>query len=423
MFRESREYVNYSEPSIRHLPYFEALAEMDEADAEWRATSAGLVVLRLIDAWLEEGTHVAAPDSWGMRAVRESVSGVMSGSAVRSILIGILDAMETAAVPALAPIAPRLMAYARALDFAGKWHLAADVFRTIVAHVHPAEDADVAIDANLRIGYCARMLGDLDGAAAAYAQAGAIAESVGDMVKVLYSQIGAANIAKARGNLPHAEEILDRTYERATASQLPEVGAMALHDRSTIAHARGDYERAIRLAYQALGATTKPTGRDRLLADIAGSFMELGVRSAARDALLVLAATAQEQFSRWSASLLLLEIAALDGRETVFDQYRRELASAPLPTFLEAEFHLYTGRSYQHLDRPEAARAALKRAVEVATRYQYNQILFMAEQQLRELERGSRRGAGPATASMPSEHIRHVADALSDMRVHAGLRG
>jgi tetratricopeptide (TPR) repeat protein len=414
--------VSYSTQPIRHLPYFEALAEMDEADADWRATSAGLVVLRLIDAWLEEGPHVATPDSWGMRAVRESVQGVPAGSAVRSILMGVLDAMETTPVPALAPIAPRLMAYGRALDFAGKWHLAGDVFRTIVAHVHPAEDADVTIDANLRIGYCARMLGDLDAAAAGYAQAGAIAESVGDLVKVLYAQLGAANIAQARGNFPRAEEILSETYARAASGRLTEVGAMAMHARATIAHARGDYELSIQLAYDALNNTTKPTSRDRLLADIASSFLELGVRSAARDALLVLANTAQEQFSRWSATLGLMEIAALDGRETVFDQYRRELAVAPLPTYLEAEFHLYTGRNYGRLGRVEAARVALRRAIDVATRFDYNQIVFMAEEQLREVQRTART-ASQRSASPPTEGIRHVADALFEMRELAGLGG
>ena len=414
--------MSYSTQPIRHLPYFEALAEMDEADADWRATSAGLVVLRLIDAWLEEGPHVATPDSWGMRAVRESVQGVPAGSAVRSILMGVLDAMETAAVPALAPIAPRLMAYGRALDFAGKWHLAGDVFRTIVAHVHPAEDADVTIDANLRIGYCARMLGDLDAAASGYAQAGVIAESVGDLVKVLYSQLGAASIAKARGNLPRAEEILQATYARATASRLPEVGAMALHDRATIAHARGEYELSIQLAYDALNSTTKPTGRDRLLADIAASFMELGVRSAARDALLVLAATAQEQFSRWSATLILMEIAAIDGRETIFDQYRREVAAAPLPTYLEGEFYLAAGRSYRCLGRPEAAQTAFQRAVDLATRFDYNQIVFMAEEQLKELRRGER-GREPLAAGLISRSTQHVAAALSEMRELAGLPG
>ena len=45
---------------LRHLAYFEALANMQEKDPEWRATTAGLVVLRLLDAWFEEGAELVA---------------------------------------------------------------------------------------------------------------------------------------------------------------------------------------------------------------------------------------------------------------------------------------------------------------------------------------------------------------------------
>ncbi|HEY2066024.1 MAG TPA: hypothetical protein VGG84_08680, partial [Gemmatimonadaceae bacterium] len=39
----------------RHLPFFAELASLDEADPNWRSVSAGIVVLRLVDAWIEEG--------------------------------------------------------------------------------------------------------------------------------------------------------------------------------------------------------------------------------------------------------------------------------------------------------------------------------------------------------------------------------
>jgi hypothetical protein len=39
----------------RHLPFFAELAALDDGDSSWRAVSAGLVVLRLVDAWIEEG--------------------------------------------------------------------------------------------------------------------------------------------------------------------------------------------------------------------------------------------------------------------------------------------------------------------------------------------------------------------------------
>src|SRR3712207_3703847 len=53
--------------TLRHLAFFEELSALDEGDAEWRAMSAGLVVLRLVDAWMEEGAHVVTGDAWGLR--------------------------------------------------------------------------------------------------------------------------------------------------------------------------------------------------------------------------------------------------------------------------------------------------------------------------------------------------------------------
>ena len=39
----------------RHLPFFTELAGLEDGDSVWRSVSAGLVVLRLVDAWIEEG--------------------------------------------------------------------------------------------------------------------------------------------------------------------------------------------------------------------------------------------------------------------------------------------------------------------------------------------------------------------------------
>ena len=403
-------------PMLRHLAFFDALAEMDETDDRWRAVSAGLVVLRLIDAWLEDDPDAASPASWGARAVRETVQAVPAGTPGRTILGGIIDALEAAEVPALAPLAPRLLAYGRALDYEGQFRLAGDVYRSVIAHTHPVEDADVASDAQIQLGYCARMLGDWDEAAAAYTAAAQIAAAAGDIVKVLRARMAEARLALTRGNLPEAERLLEATIDEATERRLPEVRALALHSRATVAHARGDHERAVRFAYGALEGLANPTARDRALADIAAAFAEMGVRSAARDAHLVLAATAQEQYSRWVATINLLEIAALDRQEPVFEQYRREMADRSLPPFLEAAYHYYVGEGLRSFGRIDAARESLTRAVEVASRHRLNQLLFKAEESLRELQR--HRGAPQASTAIPvPPAVEDVAEAIGRMRM------
>jgi hypothetical protein len=200
-----------------------------------------------------------------------------------------------------------------------------------------------------------------------------------------------------------------------------ELRAMALHDRATVAYRRGEFERAVRLGYEALENTSSPVERDRVLADIATAFVELGVRTAARDALLVLAATAQEQYARWSATINLLNVAVADRAEPVFEQYRRELADAALPPFLRAEYHLHVGRGHWMFGDAAAAHGELTKAVQIASQHELHQLAFLAEQALAQLGRSERASGGRAVEAPAS--VRHVADALHEMREMIGAGG
>ena len=411
------EIVSSTEKALRHLPYFEALAAMDESSADWRATSAGLVVLRLFDSWIEEGPIVISARSWGMLAAREAVDAVEAGNPIRSILTGVLKAIENSGTR-IGTVAVHLMAYARSLDFQAHWGLAADVYRTVISHSHPLDESDIAIDAHMGLGKCLRISGDLDAAAASYGRAGQIAAATGEIVKGLRARIADAKLSIQRGNLPEAESILDETIGRARGSDLREVRAIALHDRAVVAHFRGDCERAIRLAYDALGDMQDPSARDRVLADIAVFFAELGVRSAARDAHLILAATAQGQYSRWSAVINLLELAALDRCEPIFEQYRLELSDLALPPVLQAEYLLTLGTGFRMFRRFEAAREALRRAMEIASANGLNQLLFTAEESLASLGREER---SVTPSQEPSDALRPIAAALTQLRTLAGI--
>src|SRR5690348_943829 len=218
-----------------------------------------------------------------------------AGDPARTILSGVVDAVATAARADFSVVATRLSAYGRALHFDAKWRLAADVYETLLAYAHPIDESDVYINASMQLGYCLRMLGEFDQAAVAYADAGRVATSMGDVVGILRARIADARLSMSRGNLPRAEEILDDTIVRATSESLHDVAGLALHERAIVAYEGGNYPSAIRFAYDALPKLSGQSARDRVLADIAASFLDLGVTSAARDAFLVLAATAQEQ--------------------------------------------------------------------------------------------------------------------------------
>ena len=403
-------------PSLKHLAFFEALAAHEGGeDSSWRALSAGLIVLRLVDAWIEEGQHVATSDAWGMRAVRSAIDELDDTTPIRAILASVVNAVEQSKTVELHALAPRLMAYAQVLEYDAKWPLAIDVYRTIIAHTHPVEDADIVTMAQLRLAFCLRSLGELNASAEAYRVAGQVANLAGDLVGVLRSRIGEATIAIAHGNMPRAETILDETIDRASEHGLADVHSKALHSRAEVALLRGEYERSIRLAYRAL-ENASPRDRDRILGDIAASFTKLGVYTAARDAYLVLAATAQEQYVRWVSMLNLLEIAARTGMEPLFERYRRELANEALPPQLQTHFDLQVGQGYFCLGRPELAVPALQRALESAQKHGFNQVLFEAESSLAEVMHAGGVQPPQQPTMPPSAEVSAIADQLREMR-------
>lgn len=410
-------------PEIRlpHYVFFEALAQEESEDTPgWRSVSAGLLTLRHFDVWsLEGNTRGGQGDSWGVRLLRKRVEEIPAGTPVRALLLSIVDAMSSKACADPAAVAPRLMAYARALQFEARWSLAADVYETVIGHTDAITDPDLAISAHMALGACLRVLARWQEAVQAYAVAGFVAEGVGDVMGVLRARIAEANLATDRGNLPMAEKILDDTIARAADPELIEVRSIALQDRGFVAHRRGDYETAIKCAYAAYGGMTSQTARDRVLVDLAATFLEIGLHSAARDANLVLAATAQEQYTRWVAMINLLELAAIDRMEPAFEQYRRELADAPIPASLATYYHLYVGKGYKAFGKYELAAASFEMALTIASSNGLNEMIIRAEESLRDLRIADTTPVAPT--SDPSQDVWEVADAIRGMRAVAGI--
>jgi hypothetical protein len=402
--------------SLRHLPFFTELALLEESDPQWRATSAALVLLRLIDAWIDEGPSVAAPDGWAVRSVRASIDDMPEGMPARAILRSTLDAIVDTSAVDMHTVAPRLMAYARTLDADAKWSLAADVYETIIAYSHPTEEATEAINAHVRLSYCRRQLGELQQAEDIAVQAGRIAHAAGDLIGALRSRIAEAKVSLARGNYPRAEEMLDASIRDAEAAGLEQLRAQFIQERSDVAHLKGDYEYAIKLGYEALDKLADDRLRDRMLGDIAGAFYKLGIRSAARDAYTLLSVTAQEQYVRWTSRINLMEIAADDGSLAMFERHRRYLESAVLPPMLRTHYLIHAGTGAMRLGHLDLGRDYLNEAMAAAAQYGFNHLLFQAEKEL-ESESYVLQAVTPETP-VP-ETLVAIADALRNR--HSGV--
>jgi len=309
-----------------------------------------------------------------------------------------------------------LLAYGRALDYEASWSLATDVFQTVAKVARPEKNAKLAVEANIAIGGAARRNGDWEISARAYSQAAYIADTMGDRTGILTVQVGIANTYMAKGNLPQAESILDDVIVQAGDLELSEVKAIALHSRASLSARRGEPAEGLKMAYEAMNLQKKETERDLILEDIGAMFSELGLRDAARDSHLILAATAQTRMARWTATINLMELAALDGQRDAFDTYARDLASEPLSPWLRAHYLLFLGEGMRRLGRDEAAAEALMEAISYADANQIHQISFKAQSVLADVQ--SRTPAAPFTphpAWVPEE-VGTVARAISDLR-------
>lgn len=403
---------------LRHLAFFEELGAMDEADSDWRSVSAGLVLMRLLDRWMLEGSD--SLDAHSVSGVRAAIGEISDNTPLRRILSSIVDAMTCTGGVEMHSVTPRLMAYGQALEYESKLALAADVYRTIVAHANPIDDWDLAIPAHNRLGATLLQLGQLESAAAAYDEAGRVAANANDMMGVLRSQVGRAKVCIALGNIPQAEAELDDAILRAEQPGLEDIRSRALHDRAHVAALRGHYEGTIRYAYQALELSTSRRERDRILGDIAAGFSDLGLLSVARDAYLVLVATAQEQYVRWMSELNLLEIVAREGSEPQFDKYRRSLEGEEFTPQLRVIYLLHVGRGYDLLGRSNEGVPYLERAARLADEFKFNQLSFEAERALAECRKRVAQRPAQKPVAVP-ESIRDVVYVIEDMRRLVGV--
>jgi tetratricopeptide (TPR) repeat protein len=400
---------------IRHLVYFDTLGSMDEDSASWRSVFAGLSVLRLVDTYAHPGSPTN-PASWVQHhSVRTAIEAMSEGDAMRSALTAVLEELTNRdAIDDT--VCASLLSYGRVLDYEANWGLATDVFSTVAKLTRSEKNARLAVEANVAIGGAARRNGEWETSARAYSQAAYIADTLGDRAGVLTVQVGIANTYLAKGNFPQAQSILDDVVVQARDQDLPEVQGMALHSRSSLAQQKGEKTEAVQLAYQALGLTTRSSERDRIIEDLAAGFSELGLSEAARDAHLLLTASAQTKWVRWQATINLMELASLDGMEETFDAYASDLRKAPLGSWLKSYFLVFFGEGLERFGRYDAARETLTEAVDYATANQIHPATFRAEAALVLLRSRSRTlTEAPVFGEVPQE-VLAAAHAISELR-------
>ncbi len=404
--------------TLQHAPFFEFLAQLDSDTApDWHRASAGLVCLRLVDYVLASGDAERVDDVRAMRSAWACLEPLGAGDAVGSVLASLLNVLASESGDRSITARPRLMAYGRVLELESRWALAADVYETVVRLCRGTSehsDAPDAAAAYLRLGECRRQQARWDDAQHAFRSAAESAASVSDWSTQIKARCLGAAVLSESGNLAVADALLRRAAQDARWAGLPDEMALALHGRAHVAFQRKRFEAAVRFAFRALRGLRDPLARDRALADVAAAFIELGVRRAARDASLILIATTQEPYVRGAALINLMDMAAKDRTEPLFEQYRRQLATEQLPPRLAGYYHYYAGWGAWQFGRIETARMEYGRAVEISTRHGLAQLGFEIEDAIAKLRTAP--PVGPDPVSEPPAKTAMVARALGRMR-------
>jgi tetratricopeptide (TPR) repeat protein len=391
---------------IRHHAFFETLGAAEEKSPDWNVVFAGLSTLRLVDRLTADPESEQASPS-ELDATRAAIEAVSPGDPVRAILSRIVGRLSES-TELTHDLGSDVMTYGRALDLQGLWTLAADVFQSVAAAFSERAHPRIIIEASTALGAAARNSGDWETSKHAYARAEHLAERIGDHALALTARVGIATSHMVKGNLPAAEAELDEVLAQANAERIESVQAIALHARASVAHSRRDYQQAIHLAYRSLELTTNPSARERLLADIAAAYADLGMRETARTAYSIVALTSPHQWVRWQSTLNLIELAILDGDEEAFESYFKQIEGATLDPKLQSYALYFRALGHRKFARQDADQL-FNEAQSFAEAHELNQLAF-------EIERARTTAPVSSASVSPSNELLQIAEMIEHLR-------
>lgn len=96
--------------TLKHLPFFEVLAEAVEDSREAKLATAGLLSLRMIDHWVLAGPAIVEPESVSVRSVRQAIMALSATEPIREALLTVVNTMQMVRHVDLVPVLPRVFA-------------------------------------------------------------------------------------------------------------------------------------------------------------------------------------------------------------------------------------------------------------------------------------------------------------------------
>jgi hypothetical protein len=153
---------------LAYEAYFDALKPLHTTSDAWKSILAGLVVLRLVDDWLNEGTSAITKNPASVQAVREAIARIPERDRVRPILCNLVDIVTQSEQIAVQTIADSMLDYGNMLEMTGQWPLSRDVLANLLSRAQAVQDRSTTICTAQRFALVLRQLGQLDASDRAY---------------------------------------------------------------------------------------------------------------------------------------------------------------------------------------------------------------------------------------------------------------
>jgi len=255
--------------------------------------------------------------------------------------------------------------------------------RTYGERVPPSDFATTALFA----GRLNRLLARWSVATACYAAAENAAEAIGDLVIVLRSRLGRAQVFKGQGNFPLARSTAEEVARAAGEAGLREVQAMAYTDVGSALSNEGRGVDAVRAIYQAFLVTEDAAQRMRVLGDLGVVLREIGAFEAVRLAFDIVVASKAGFLVRTNALLELMELESALGNRMAFERRRAEVGRLRerMPPSMLADYHFKLGIGLARFGQFTRARSVLTAGLQLSEVHRINAWYFRFEQVLANL--------------------------------------
>ena len=318
--------------SPRRYPGFAAtLTHARRGSRNWWRARAGTLLVDLVDRRLQHdrGSAASARRSVAARRAAEQVSPTTLRRAIHAVIAKVIEGARPI------DVLDALGEYAKQLNCGGHFGLGGEVYRFMIERARPAGARHRLSQWYEDLGYSLREAGRRDAASIAYHRGLELADESHDVFARFRLQIAQAHVDRIEHRFDEARALLSSALESAEAFGRLDLVVRAGHEAGVLAHDSGHVQDALAFYTRALHASgygdgEHRHGRERLILDIARALADVGYRTEARNAFATLATIAQERFTRWIATLNLLDLATEEPDPWLFDEYRLALASTPM---------------------------------------------------------------------------------------------